>query len=73
VDAALDSSATGARVASDRASPRRSAGDLDAFDLHPALFDAAVSCTARGATVQLIPHTYDAVRSAYAPLEREIL
>jgi len=52
--------------------PDAFAGDLDAFDLHPALFDAAVSCTVRGSTVQLIPHTYDAVR-VHAPLEREIL
>jgi len=52
--------------------PAAFAGDLDVFDLHPALFDAAVSCSARGSTVQLIPYTYDTV-SAHAPLERDIL
>jgi NADPH:quinone reductase-like Zn-dependent oxidoreductase/NAD(P)-dependent dehydrogenase (short-subunit alcohol dehydrogenase family)/acyl carrier protein len=52
--------------------PEAFAGDLDVFDLHPALFDAAVSCTTRGSQVQLIPHTYDTVR-VHAPLEREIL
>jgi len=52
--------------------PAEFASDLDVFDLHPALLDAAVSCTARGSPVQLIPHTYDTVR-VHAPLERDIL
>ena len=52
--------------------PAEFAGDLDVFDLHPALLDAAVSCSARGAPAQLIPYTYDTVR-VHAPLERDIL
>jgi NADPH:quinone reductase-like Zn-dependent oxidoreductase/acyl carrier protein len=52
--------------------PEAFAADLATFDLHPALFDAAISCVARTASVESIPHTYDAVR-VHAPLEREIL
>lgn len=50
--------------------PQAFAGDLAAWDLHPALLDATTQ-GARGVASAVVPHTYDAIR-VHAPLEAEV-
>ena len=53
--------------------PPEFVSDLADFDLHPALFDGALSGTVKsGSGAEYVPHTYDCVR-IFGPLAPEVL